>query len=86
MENNNTEIELNEYGRLAFQNKSMPQLFAHRAFRWLDRIIFIDESNDRKYVHGQTYSSFNDSCWRAITVEEDQSVVSNYNELNKVQT
>lgn len=80
------EIELNESGRLAFQNKAMPNLFAHRAFRWVDRILFLDESNGRRVVHTQSYSDFNHAGWRPVTVEEDNSVVNNYDELNKVQT
>ena len=82
----NKEIELNSYGRLAFQNNSMPYLFAHRAFRWVDRIIFIDESNSRTVIHTQSYSSFNDASWTAITKEQDDLVVSTYDELNYIET
>ena len=79
------EIELNEHGRLAFQNKAMPYLFAHRAYRWVDRIIFIDESNGRRHVHEQPYSSFSHANWIPVTKEEDKTVISNYDELNKTQ-
>lgn len=78
----NNEIELDEYGRLVFQNNAIPYLFAHRAFSWVDRIIFLDESNGRRHIHEQTYSSFSDACWTPITKEQDDTVISTYNELN----
>jgi len=76
------EIELNEHGRLAFQNKFMPYLFAHRAYRWKDRIIFLDEKNERTVIHVQKYSQFDHSAWRAVTKEEDKKVINTYDELN----
>ena len=75
-------IELNNNGLLIFQNDAIKQLFAHRAYRWVDRIIFIDESNGRRHIHEQTYSSFKSACWTPITQEEHDSVKNTYNELN----
>jgi hypothetical protein len=62
---------LDEYGQLGFQNKENPYKFAHRAYHWVDRVIFTDESNWSRTSAGQCkFSELNTDEWTPITKEE----------------
>jgi len=62
---------LDEYGQLAFQNKENPYKFAHRAYHWVDRVMFTDETRWMRESAGQgKFSEFNTNEWIPITKEE----------------
>ncbi len=77
------EIEVNEHGRLVFRNKTNNDLFAHKPYRWVDRIIVIDEASNRKLVLDTKYSTFDLTDWEPISKEDYDKVVCNFTELNK---
>ena len=67
----NKENWLDQFGQLAFQNKYNPYMFAHRAYHWVDRIIFIDETSGSRLNVGQgLFSEFDIENWIPITKEE----------------
>ena len=73
---------LDQWGQLAFQNKKYPYKFAHRAYHWVNRIIFTDESDwTRKSVGQSKFSEFNFDDWIPITKEEYSFIRSLFREV-----
>jgi len=77
------EIKLDENGKLVFKHKTNPNLFAERAYDWVDRIIVLDETKDSSIIEDTKYSTFNLSDWEPMTLDEYNSVERKYKEVNK---
>ena len=77
------EIKLNKRGKLVFKHKTNPNLFAERVYEWVDRIIVLDETKDRKVTKDTKYSTFDLSDWEPMTQDEYDSVKRKYKEINK---
>lgn len=75
-EENNKKYWLNDYGLVLFFNLENKGLFAHRNYHWVDRIIFIDETNGRKSKGETKLENFNLAEWAVVTKEEYDSVIS----------
>jgi len=75
------EIELNDHGKLVFKHKTNRNLFLHREYNSIDTITLVDEREDRQVIMSFKYSTFNLSCWEAVTIEEENSVRKSYIEI-----
>jgi hypothetical protein len=75
------EIELNEHGKLVFKHKTNKRLFLDRSYRWVDRLILLDETDGRQVIDEFKYSTFDLSAWEPMTKEEFDSVKSSYKEI-----
>jgi hypothetical protein len=74
-------FELNEYGLLVFKHKTNKRLFLQKAYRWVDRLILIDETEGRQIIDSHPYSTYNLSAWEPVTKEEYAKVKSKYKEI-----
>lgn len=74
-------IELNEYGQAIWRHRTNKLLFAERSYRWCDRIVTIDETEDRRIVADNQFSSFDLSDWIPVTMEEFAKIKNNYKEV-----
>lgn len=74
-------IELNEFGRAIWKHQENKNLFAERSYRWLDRIIVLDESNGRQIVEDTKFSNFDFSNWTPMSIEEFSRVKECYREI-----
>jgi hypothetical protein len=74
-------IELNESGRAIWKHRENKNLFAERSYRWLDRIIILDESNGRQIVDETKFSNFDFSNWNPMSIEEYNRVKEYYREI-----
>ena len=73
---------LDVYGLLVFQNKKNKFLFATRAYRNIDRVLFIDETRGlREYAGEGKYSEFNHDEWIPITKDEYEMIKFSYGEI-----
>ena len=75
------EIELDGNRLLIFKHKTNKRLFLERPYYWVDRIILIDETEDRDIVMDFKYSTFDLYAWTPMTKEEYISVKSKYREI-----
>jgi len=75
------EIELNAHGKLVFKHKTNRNLFLHREYNSIDTITLVDEREDRQVIMSFKYSTFNLSCWEAVTIEEENLVRKSYIEI-----
>lgn len=77
---------LDEYGRMVFQNKANPNIFAFRYYYWKDLVTFIDESNGRKHIGQTHFQHILDKIenWIPITKQEDQLVKKTYKEIKQI--
>ena len=53
----NRDLWLNVHGLREYTNKGNSNLTARRAYYWVDRVIIVDESEDRRVVGDYPYSS-----------------------------
>lgn len=75
---------LNDYGRVTLQSKNNENIFAHRDYSWVDRVVILDESTGRKII-GQYSIQDIDLCeWIPITKEEDKYVKKTYREIKQI--
>lgn len=65
-------IELNEFGKMIWQNKARPEMWAERAYSWCDRVLFMV---NRQVYDTQKFSTFDFSGWQPITVEEYEKML-----------
>ena len=73
---------LNDYGKLAFQNKENKYLFAERSYQNIDKIIYIDESRGYSENAGVgKFSEFKKEEWIPITKTEFNMVKHSYREI-----
>lgn len=80
--------ELNEWGKLVWINKKNPYLFAERAYDWVDRITFIDEScyDENGFLYRThkgsiTWAKFNPSEWIPLTKEQYDKSKKGYRDI-----
>jgi hypothetical protein len=73
--------ELNEDGKLVYKHKTNKRLFLERAYRWVDRMILLDETEGRQVIDTYRYSTYDLSAWTPVTKKEYDSVKSNYKEI-----
>jgi len=78
---------LDESGLLIFQSKTNPNIFAQRAYDWVDRVILIHEKKkkngyDRLIIGTMKFSDFPFLEYRMITTEEFQKIKKAYSEIN----
>lgn len=66
--------ELNDRGLLVFKHKTNKRLFLHRPYRWVDRLILLDETEGRQIIDQYRYSTYNLNAWEAMTPEEYSKV------------
>lgn len=77
----NEEYWLNEHGRRYWSSKADPSLTATRAYHWVDRVLFIDESEgDRKYIGETTFTKFLEveDAWIPMTVQEYEEILNKH--------
>ena len=73
---------LNDYGKLAFQNKVNKYLFAERSYRNIDKVIYIDETRGySEYAGVGKFSEFKEEEWIPITPAEFKMVKHSYREI-----
>lgn len=79
--NDNEQYWLNEFGLREWSSKIEPTQKALRSYHWVDRVIFIDETNDgRVYVGETTFSKFieHEDHWNPTTKEEYYKLLHDY--------
>lgn len=68
---------LDEYGQRQWKHNTKPDFFALRSYHWVDRIIFIDESEgSRKYKGEMSFTEFAqymDVDWTPVEPNETNS-------------
>jgi hypothetical protein len=72
---------LNEHGLLVWKHKTNQNLFLQRSYHWVDRITMLDETEGRKIVYDQKFSTFDFTDWELMTMTEFVSVKSNFKEI-----
>lgn len=73
--------ELNEFGLLVFKHKTNKRLFLQKAYRWVDRLILLDETEDRQIVDSYKFSTYNLGAWEPMTKEEFNKVKTKFREI-----
>ena len=76
-------IELDEYGREVWRHKTNKRLFLHKPYRWVDRLIMIDEAGGRQVIDEYLYSTYDLGAWTPVTKEEEDKVEVDYTEIYK---
>jgi hypothetical protein len=78
---NTTPIELNEYGDAVWRHRTNKNLFVERSYRWVDRVIVLDETETRRVIEDTEFSTFDFSDWIPVTVEEMKKVKRKFKEI-----
>jgi hypothetical protein len=76
-------MELNELGCKVWKHKTNKRLFLEKSYRWVDRLVLIDETEGRDIVMNFKASTFEFYAWEPMTKEEFNSVKSKYREIYK---
>ena len=77
---------LNDHGLRYWTNKNDKHLFAMRSYHWVDRVSFIDETEDgREYVGETTYTKFLDleDNWHPMSKKQYDKEISDLQEKHK---
>lgn len=74
-------MELNEFGLKVWKHKTNKRLFLQQSYRWVDRLLLLDESEGRQVVDSFKESTYDFSAWKPMTKEELDSVKSYYKEI-----
>lgn len=74
-------MELNEFGLKVWKHKTNKRLFLQQSYRWVDRLLLLDESEGRQVVDSFKESTYDFSAWEPMTKEELDSVKSCYKEI-----
>lgn len=76
-------MELNEFGLRVWKHKTNKRLFLEQSYHWVDRLTMIDETETRNVVMEFKCSTFDFYAWSPMTLEEYNSVKSQYKEIWK---
>jgi hypothetical protein len=74
-------IEVNEFGRRVWKHKTNKRLFLDQSFIWVDRLVLLDETEERQVVDQYKASTYDYSAWEPMTKQEYDSVKSKYKEI-----
>lgn len=77
-------IKLDENGMAVWRHKTNQNLFVERTYEWCNRVIILDESEEREVIDDLEFSTFDFSDWTPMTVEEYQRVKRKYKEIYDV--
>jgi hypothetical protein len=75
-------MKLNEFGKKVWKHKTNKRLFLEQSYSWKERLILIEEYEDkRNVVMAFELNSFDFSAWTPMSKEEYDSVKSSYKEI-----
>ena len=74
-------MELNESGLRVWKHKTNKRLFLHQSYRWVDRVMLIDETEGRELIMDFKASTFDFYAWDPMTKEEYNRIECNYKEI-----
>lgn len=75
-------IVLDEYGLAIWRHKYSKALFVERPYRWADKVVVLDEADDRRLVvDSSEFSTFNFVHWIPVTVEEHKKIRRLYKDI-----
>jgi hypothetical protein len=74
-------IKLNDNGMSVWCHNTNKNLFAERSYEWVDRLIIIDETENRSLVDDVQFSTFDFSEWTPMTLDQYLKVERNYKEI-----
>lgn len=75
------EYELNEHGKLVFKHKTNKRLFLERAYKWVNNLILLDETEGRQIIMSFKFTDFDFSSWEPITKNEYDKIINKYREI-----
>jgi hypothetical protein len=78
---NNNQIELDENGLLVFKHKTNKRLFLERTYRWVDRLVLIDETEGIQIIDSYKFSTYELSAWESMTKSEYELIEKKYKEV-----
>ena len=74
-------ITLSNLGHAVWKHKTNKDLFVCRSYDWVDRVLVIDESIDRRVVSDEAFTTFDFTEWTPVTPEEFVFVKRRYKDI-----
>jgi hypothetical protein len=74
-------MELNRYGKKVWKHKTNKRLFLQQSYRWVDKLMLIDETESGEIIMNFKASTFDFYAWNPMTKEEYDSVKLKYKEI-----
>jgi hypothetical protein len=74
-------MELDSFGKRVWKHKTNKRLFLEQSYRWVDRLILLDETDGRQIVDEYKASTYDYSAWQPMSKKEYDLVKSNFKEI-----
>lgn len=77
------EHKLNDFGLKVWKHKTNKRLFLQQSYEWVDKLILLDETEDRQIIDSYVASTYDFSAWTPMTKEEYNKVELKFRDIYK---